>query len=105
MPSSIWTTPPAERDSMDHSITLPGARGRKLLALAMALSVTLAASGAAEAAYQFNNTTHIYACVNKLTKVARIVTPKNGVPACRSTEKVVGWMKYGAKGADRKSVV
>ncbi|HEX2756130.1 MAG TPA: hypothetical protein VHM48_11735, partial [Candidatus Limnocylindrales bacterium] len=74
---------------MDHSITARGTRGRKLLVLTMAFSLTLAASGAADAAYSYSNATRIYACVNKVSKVARIVVPVNGKPACHPWEALV----------------
>ena len=84
---------------MVQSIALPGSRGRRLIVVGMALTMTLVASGVADAALTYSNTTRIYACVNKLTKVARIVTPRNGHTACRSGEAVVSWMKAGVTGA------
>ena len=85
---------------MTKSTTPPASRGRKQLALGMALGLTLAASGAVDATtYTYTPQTRIYACVNKLTKIARIVTPVNGHPACRSTETMRSWSRIALKGA------
>ncbi|MBA2381283.1 MAG: collagen-like protein, partial [Chloroflexi bacterium] len=83
---------------MTSSIGLPGSRTRKVLTLAMALTLVVGASGAADAAYTYSNTTRMYACVNNITKVARIVVPKNGTRACKSGETLVSWYKRGATG-------
>src|SRR4051812_13975304 len=89
---------PAERDPMSDSLSLPGGRGRRLVVGAMALSMLLATSSVADAAYTYTNTTRMYACVNNSTKVARIVLPRNGSRACKTGETLVSWLRQGAKG-------
>ena len=80
---------------MTSSTNLIRRRGRSVLVLVAAGALLLGMAGEASAAYIYS-TSRIYACVNNLTKVARIVVPRNGHTACRSGEHVVSWLKVGA---------
>jgi hypothetical protein len=73
------------------SSSAPSTRRGKAIVLAAVLGMTLGMTGVADAALVYSNTTRLYACVNKTTKAVRIVTPRNGHTACRSTERVVSW--------------
>src|SRR5437773_5927111 len=73
-------------------------RNRKVVALAMVSTLILGSSGAVDAAYTYSTTTRMYACVNNLTKVARIVVPINGRRACKTGETLVSWAKSGTRG-------
>ena len=79
------------------SSTTPSRR-RKVTVLMAALGLTIAVSGVADAGYTYSNSTRIYGCVNKKTKLVRIVVPKDGYRQCFTWEVPVSWAKAGTPG-------
>src|SRR4029079_16760716 len=90
---------PIKRTNVPMSDTRLPVRRHKILALAAAGVLLIGWTGAAEAALTYTNSTRIYACVNKTTKLVRVVTPRNGHRACRTTEVLIAWSKSGTRGA------
>jgi hypothetical protein len=82
--------------SANTSRVIPRRRGA--MTVVMAAMLTLAVTGSASASYTYTPTTRVYACVNTITKVARIVIPRNGHTACPSGQGLRSWLKYGTRG-------
>ena len=83
---------------MSSTPTRPS-RIRRVAPVVLAGMLLIGSTGAADAANVYNNTTTLYACVNKVTKVTRIVLPRNGHAVCKTSERAVIWLKKGATGA------
>src|SRR5262245_21578534 len=83
---------------MPVTVPTPSRRRVRLLGLGTAVLLIAFSAGSAQAGYVYSNSTKIYACVLKTTKVARIVVPVNGKAACKSTERLVSWSKNGMAG-------
>ncbi len=89
---------------MNASGFIHARRGRRVVAVAAALVLVAALAGVAQAGFaktssSYSNATRIYACVNKTTKVVRIVQPVNGKRACKAGERLVSWAKNAGAGS------
>src|SRR6478735_3246729 len=83
---------------MSSSLPVTRSMRRRVAPVLVAGLLLFGSTGATAAANRWNNATTMYACVNKVTKTARIVTPRNGHTACRASERLVTWRKAGATG-------
>src|SRR6478735_6058444 len=83
---------------MSSSLPVTRSMRRRVAPVLVAGLLLFGSTGATAAANRWNNATTMYACVNKVTKTARIVTPRNGHTACRASERLVTWRKAGAIG-------
>src|SRR6476646_3298826 len=80
---------------MPMSASVPVTRSlvRRLAPVLIAGMILFGSTAGADASNSYNNTTTIYACVNKVTKAVRIVLPRNGHSACPTRERLVTWSK------------
>src|SRR6478609_5573274 len=78
---------------MSSTVPVTRSRVRRLAPVLIAGMILVGSTAGADAATNWNNTTTIYACVNKVTKAVRIVLPRNGHSACPTRERLVTWSK------------
>ena len=68
---------------MSSTVSATRSRARRIAPVLLAGMLLVGSTAGADAATTWNNTTTIYACVNKVTKAVRIVLPEPVIPPAR----------------------